>query len=213
MHILLNQSSSLNFKSLHHLLTLSKPWFSSFLRINETVFPDWNKGAPSNSLLTVPRRRFCFGLLSSSSFFRFYTPPHKKWWGIMIYPPNRLSVRPSVSASFPDSNLSSFWPIFFKLCMDIDVREEWFGIANGLNSFINNKVMALGWCNMYFSSISSEQMDEFWPNFVYALIYTRSMSISCTLFWSVFNRIMALDQRQNFVYAQYLANQILCMHW
>ena len=30
--------------------------------------------------------------------------------GIMLYPPNRLSVRPSVSASFPDSNLSSFWP-------------------------------------------------------------------------------------------------------
>ena len=63
----------------------------------------------------------------------------------MLYPPNRLSVRPSVSASFPDSNLSSFWPIFFKLCMDIDIREEWFGIANGLhvNSFIINRGMAL----------------------------------------------------------------------
>ena len=63
----------------------------------------------------------------------------------MLYPPNRLSVRPCVSASFPDSNLSSFWPIFFKLCMDIDIREEWFAIANGLhvNSFINNRGMAL----------------------------------------------------------------------
>ena len=72
----------------------------------------------------------------------------------MLYPPNRLSIRPSVSASFPDSNLSSFWPIFFKLCMDIYIEEEWFGIANGLNSFINNRVMALDWCkNVFFLNI------------------------------------------------------------
>ena len=25
-------------------------------------------------------------------------------------------------------------------------------------------------------------------------------------FWSIFNRVMALDRRQNFVYAQYLVN-------
>ena len=61
----------------------------------------------------------------------------------MLHPSKILSVRPCVSASFPDSNLSSFLPIFFKLCMDIDIREEWFGSANGLNSFINNRVMAL----------------------------------------------------------------------
>ena len=62
----------------------------------------------------------------------------------MLYPPKILSVRPSVSASFPDSNLSSFRPIFFfKLCMDIDIGEEWFRIANCLNAFINNRVMAL----------------------------------------------------------------------
>ena len=53
-----------------------------------------------------------------------------------------LSVRLSVSTSFP-THLSSLRPIFFKLCMEIDVREEWFGIANGLNSFINNRLMAL----------------------------------------------------------------------
>ena len=35
------------------------------------------------------------------------------------------------------------------------------GIANGLNAFINNRVMALDWCKNVFSSISSEQMDEF----------------------------------------------------
>ena len=84
-----------------------------------------------------------------------FIPRHKKKWrGIMLYPPNRLSVCPSVSASFPDSNLSSFWPIFFKLCKDIDTREEWFGIANGLNSFINNRVRALDWCkNVFFLNI------------------------------------------------------------
>ena len=54
--------------------------------------------------------------------------------------------RPSISPSFPDSNLSSFWPIVFKLCMDIDIGEEWFGISNGLNLFINNRVMVLDWC-------------------------------------------------------------------
>ena len=61
----------------------------------------------------------------------------------MLYLPKILSVRPSISASFPDSNLSNFLPIFFKLCMDIAIREELFGIANGLNFFIKNRVMAL----------------------------------------------------------------------
>ena len=56
----------------------------------------------------------------------------------MLYPPKILSVRLSVSILFPDSYLSSFWPISFKLCMGIDIGEEWFGIANGLNLFINN---------------------------------------------------------------------------
>ena len=45
--------------------------------------------------------------------------------------------------------------------MDIDIREEWFGIANGLISLINNRVMALDSRKMSFASISSEQMDEF----------------------------------------------------
>ena len=65
----------------------------------------------------------------------------------MLYPPKILSVcpsiHPSVSASFPDSNLSTFLPIFIKLCMDIDIGGEWFGIVNELNLFINNRVMAL----------------------------------------------------------------------
>ena len=48
----------------------------------------------------------------------------------------------------------------------------YFGIENGRNSFINNRVMSFDLCkNMCFSSISSERMDELFINFVYALIY------------------------------------------
>ena len=81
----------------------------------------------------------------------------------MLSPPNRLSVRPSVSASFPDSNLSRLWPIFFQLCLDIDIGEEWFGIANGRNLFINNRVMALDWCKNVFPLFRDSS--SFWPIF------------------------------------------------
>ena len=38
--------------------------------------------------------------------------------------------------------------------MDITIGKEWFGIANGLNSFINNRFMALDWCkNVFFLNI------------------------------------------------------------
>ena len=29
------------------------------------------------------------------------------------------------------SILSIFWPIFFKLCISVDIRKEWFGIVDG----------------------------------------------------------------------------------
>ena len=70
-------------------------------------------------------------------------------WAKFVYK-QQLWPLIDVKLSFPDSNLSSFRPIFCKLCMDIDVRDEWFGIANGLNSFINNRVMALDWCKYVF---------------------------------------------------------------
>ena len=56
---------------------------------------------------------------------------------------HHLSVCLSVSTSFPCSNFSTFWLIFFKLCIDIGIGEEWCGIASGLISFWNNRVMAL----------------------------------------------------------------------
>ena len=104
----------------------------------------------------------------------------------------RPSDRPSVNASFPDSNLSNFWPIFFKLCMDIDIGEEWFGIgiANGLNLFINNRVMALDWCNNVF--------------FLNIFRTNGWILIQFCICIDKYKIIIAFDRRQNFVYAQYL---------
>ena len=132
----------------------------------------------------------------------FYTPPNKKWWGIMLYTPNfecpsvRLSVHQHfvsvlylkylwtyflqtlhrhwyrgrvvwdckwanfvlkqqsygpwcmskmLCASFPCSNFT-FLQIFFKLCVDIGIGEEWYGIASWIISFRNNRVIALDLC-------------------------------------------------------------------
>ena len=71
----------------------------------------------------------------------FYTPPLKKVRGIMLNPPKNLrsSVRPSVrpcvcpsvSVSFPGSILSIYGPIFFKFCIGVYIRNEWFGIEDG----------------------------------------------------------------------------------
>ena len=122
--------------------------------------------------------------MSRPASFVFFITCHKSG-GVLCYTLRTvLSVRPSFQP------LSTFWPIFFKLC--IDIGEEWFGIANGQNWFINNRVMALEcvfpqylqnwywggvvwdckWAKlvykqqtygpwMCFSSVSSEQMDEF----------------------------------------------------
>ena len=37
----------------------------------------------------------------------------------------------TVKSSFPLSILSTFWPIFFKLCIRVDIKKEWFGIEDG----------------------------------------------------------------------------------
>ena len=48
-----------------------------------------------------------------------------------------------VKNSFPLSILSIFRPIFFKLCIRVDIRKEWFGIEDGQLSSIKSRVMAL----------------------------------------------------------------------
>ena len=47
---------------------------------------------------------------------------------------------------FPCSNISIFLSIFFKLCIDIGIREKWYGIASGIIPFRNNRDMALDLC-------------------------------------------------------------------
>ena len=46
-------------------------------------------------------------------------------------------------ALFLCSYFSTFLPIFFKLCIDIGIGEEWYGIASGIISIRNNRVMPL----------------------------------------------------------------------
>ena len=93
-----------------------------------------------------------------------FIPHHTKGGRVLCYTLRTLSVYPSVgrpsirlsiSASFPCSNFSTFWPIFFKLCIDIGTGEEWYGIASGLISFWNNRVMALDVCQKCFALLFS----------------------------------------------------------
>ena len=116
---------------------------------------------------------------------------------------------PSVGASLSNSNLSSFWPIFFKLCMDIDIREEWVGIFNVLTSFINNRVMAFDWCKNVVVFVLNIFRTNGWILIEFCLcinIYRIHFVSNARYIWSIFNRVMTLDRLQNFVYAQYLVN-------
>ena len=149
---------------------------------------------------------------------RLFIPRHTKGGGVLCYTLRKfwVSVRlsvcpsvrpPSVSASFPDSNLSSIWPIFLKLCMNIDIGEEWFGIANELNLFINNRVMALDWCkNVFFLNIFRTNGWILINCCICIDKYKIGVVSNACYFWSIFNRVMALDRRQNFLYAEYLVN-------
>ena len=90
---------------------------------------------------------------------QFVIPRHTKSGGVLCYTLQTLSVCPSVrtyvrlsvSASFPCSNFSTFWPIFFKPCTDIGISEEWYGIASVLILFWNNRVIALDICQKCFA--------------------------------------------------------------
>ena len=63
-----------------------------------------------------------------------FIPLHTKSGWVLCYTLLTLSVLPSVclssiplsvSASFVCSNFCTFWPVFFKLCLDIGIGEEW----------------------------------------------------------------------------------------
>ena len=70
-----------------------------------------------------------------------------------------------------------------------------------------------------FRSISREHIDRILPNFIYVSILTRSsLGLLHLNFSHICTRVMVLDLRQNFVFAQYLENsfiefiQILYVH-
>ena len=79
-----------------------------------------------------------------------FIPRHTKNGRVLCYTLQTFEcpsgIHLSVSASFPCSNFSTFWPICFKLCIDIGIGKAWYGIASGLISFWNYRVVALDVC-------------------------------------------------------------------
>ena len=113
---------------------------------------DWAHSEDSDQTGRMPRLIWVFAgrtvaLLypATQKVAGYYVIPSELWVSV------RPSVRLPVSASFPCSNFSTFRPIFFKLCRDIGIGEEWYEIASGLISFRNNRVMALDVCQKCFA--------------------------------------------------------------
>ena len=79
--------------------------------------------------------------------------------------------------------------------MDIDIREEWFGMA--MDFFLVNFEQRYGPClasDFFFCSISCELICGFRSNFVYALILTKCRLGMIEQYVSfISNRVMALD--------------------
>ena len=126
-------------------------------------------------------------------------------------------------ALFPCSNFSTFLPIFFKLCIDIGIGEEGYGIASGIVSFRNNRVMALDLCP---KCIFGQYFKNEWTNFN-EILHTHCIDIGIGEEWYGIasgiisfrnNRVMALDLWPKCIFAQYLQNEemnfnkILHMH-
>ena len=78
--------------------------------------------------------------LSKLCLYGCYTPPHFSV-GVLCYTLRCLSVRPC--SPFPIDNLSIYSRNFFKFCIHIVIGDEWYGIVNGQNLSIFNRVTAL----------------------------------------------------------------------
>ena len=115
----------------------------SFLHANSK---DW---ADAKADLSLRWANMPFLYHATQKVAGYYVIPSELW--VSVRPSVRTSVHLSVSASFLCSNFRTFWSIFFKLCIDIGIREEWYGIATGLISFWNNRVMALDVCQKCFA--------------------------------------------------------------
>ena len=107
---------------------------------------------------------------------------------------NRVWVRHGLLFWHTFGTVCCFYTLPQKLCMDIDIREEWFGIANCLNSFLNNRVMALGWCkNEFFLNIFRING---WILIKFGIcidMYEIRAVSNAHYFRLIFNRVMTLD--------------------
>ena len=137
----------------------------------------------------------------------YYVIPSELW--VSVHP---SSVHPSVSTSFPCSNFSTFWPIFFKLCIDIGIGEEWYGIASGLISFW--KQQSYGpWCmsKMLCASFPCSNFSTFLPIFFKLCIGIgigqEWYGIASGIISFRNNRVMTLDWCPECIFGQYLKNE------
>ena len=82
---------------------------------------------------------------------------------------------------------------FLRICMDTDIREEWFGIANGLNLFINNRVMAL---DSYKNVFSPQYLQIKWMNLIKFCIWIDKYKIhvvsNACYIWSILTELWPL---------------------
>ena len=139
-----------------------------------------------------------------------FIPRHTKSGGVLCYALRTVwvsvhpYVRPHTRPSICPSALcfrTLTWVVFDRFSSNF----AWtlILIANRLNSFLNNRVMALDWCkNVFFLNIFRTNG---WILIKFCIcidIYKIHVVSNAHYFWSV----MALDWHQNFVYAQYLVN-------
>ena len=100
-------------------------------------------GMPSKHTTLQQLRRVFAGWQFSSIFISRHTIV-AGYYGFMLVVRESVRpsyVRPSVRFSFPDDNLSKHHWIGTKLFMCIDIKEIWFGIANGQISSIFDGVI------------------------------------------------------------------------
>lgn len=104
----------------------------------------------------------------------FFIPCYSRVARYYVVPCMCLSVCTSVNLSalcFHSLTWKSFWWIFSKLCLDIDVRRECCGILNGQITFSLSRVDIK--ISFLFSILTINWLSQLWY-FIHILIMTRS---------------------------------------
>ena len=115
-------------------------------------------------------------------------------------------------ASFPCSYFSTCVLIFFKLCIDIGIEEEWYGIVSGIISFRNNRVMFLDLCpkcifGQYLKNEQTNFNNILHMHYVDIGIREEWYGIASGIISIRNNIVMALDSCPKCIFAQYLKNE------